>query len=193
LHFNPYDNSPGEWITVTQRVVLNTPGQANGIIEGFLDGVLVVQKTDMDFRNSSDQHISTLIFTNFLGGSGAEPSDYDDEPINDFENIVVYRYGDHVPGIKRGRQANEPGARIPLPWLFTTGGIRADIDGDGDVDLEDFGFLQGCYGASPVSGDCLRADLNGDGYVNQADFEIFRSCLSGASVPADTNCGHSEG
>ncbi len=114
-HFNPYANSPGQWRTVTQRVVLNTPGQANGIVEGFLDGELVAQRTDMDFRNANDQYISTLIFANFLGGSGEDPADYGDEPTNDFDDVMVYRYKDHVPDIKRGLEANEPGATIPLP------------------------------------------------------------------------------
>jgi hypothetical protein len=115
VSFNPYNNSPGQWRTVTQRVVLNTPGQANGIVEGFLDGELVAQKTDMDFRNANDQYISTLLFANFLGGSGEDPADYGDEPTNDFDDIMVYRYKDHVPGIKRGLEANDPGATIPLP------------------------------------------------------------------------------
>ncbi len=115
VQFDPYVNSPGQWRTVTQRVVLNTPGQANGIVEGFLDGELVAQKTDMDFRNASDQYISTLIFANFLGGSGEDPADYGDEPTNDFDDIMIYRYKAHVPNIKRGLEANDPGATIPLP------------------------------------------------------------------------------
>jgi hypothetical protein len=114
-NFSNYTGAPNRWRTVTQRVVLNSPGSANGLVEGFLDGVLVAQRTGMDFRNSSDQYITDLLFTNFLGGSGEEPSDYGDEPTNDFDDVMVYRYKDHVTGIARGRQANPLGTRIPLP------------------------------------------------------------------------------
>ncbi|NLX14644.1 MAG: DUF4091 domain-containing protein [Phycisphaerales bacterium] len=68
--------------------------------------------------------------------------------------------------------------------------IIADFDYDGDVDLEDFGFLQRCYSAGPVSGDCRRADINGDGFVNQADFALFALCLGGDSVPVEPACGN---
>ncbi len=115
LPFSPYENTPDQWRTVTQRVVLNTPGEANGIIEGFLDGVLVAQKTDMDFRNDEDQVISTLVFTNFLGGSGEEPTDHGDEPVNDFDEVILYRYGDGFSEIPRGLEAHEPGATLPVP------------------------------------------------------------------------------
>ncbi len=115
LSFSAYDNEPDQWRTVTQRVVLNTPGEANGILEGFLDGELVAQKTDMDFRNTDDQFISTLVFTNFLGGSGEEPSDYGDEPVNDFDEVIVYRYGDHISEISRGLEPHQAGTSIPIP------------------------------------------------------------------------------
>jgi hypothetical protein len=68
----------------------------------------------------------------------------------------------------------------------------ADFDEDGDVDQEDFGFVQRCYSESPplpLSGVCLKADLNGDGVVNQLDNEVFLSCLSGPVIPADPACG----
>ena len=115
LYFDPYVNQPDEWHTVTQRVVMNTPGQANGIVEGFLDGVLVAQKTDMDYRNADDHYISTMYFANFLGGSGEEPTDYGDTPDVDFDDLVVYAYKDDVPDVPRGLEPSPAGRVIEIP------------------------------------------------------------------------------
>lgn len=115
LFFDPYETSAGEWHTVTQRVVLNTPGTADGIVEGFLDGVLVAQQTDLDFRNASDQTIRTLYFANFLGGGGDDPSDFGDAPAQDFDDVVVYTYAPGVDGVPRGLEPSAPGRVIQVP------------------------------------------------------------------------------
>jgi hypothetical protein len=117
LSFDPYSNVPNQWRTLTQRVVLNTPGIANGILEGFLDGLLVAQKIDMDYRNASDQTISTLIFANFLGGSGQDPAAQGDLPTIDFDDVAIFRFQDGVPGVVRGLEAHPPGAVIDTPTL----------------------------------------------------------------------------
>lgn len=67
---------------------------------------------------------------------------------------------------------------------------RPDVDGDGDVDLEDFGHLQACLGGpqTAVPFTCRDADLDGDNDVDAADLARFVNCMSGANVPADQNC-----
>ena len=105
-----------EWHTVTQRVVMNTPGTPNGIIEGFYDGMMVSQKTDMDYRNdTSFQYIETLYFANLLGGSGENPYDYGDTPTVDFDDFFIYTYKDSVPGIPQGLEPSPPGRVIEIP------------------------------------------------------------------------------
>ena len=49
--------------------------------------------------------------------------------------------------------------------------ILGDIDGDGDVDPDDFAIFAGAYGTSPPSDP--RADLDRDGDVDPDDFAIF--------------------
>jgi len=49
--------------------------------------------------------------------------------------------------------------------------IPGDIDGDGDVDPEDFAVFAGTYGTSPPTDP--RADLNDDGDVDPNDFAAF--------------------
>lgn len=74
-----------------------------------------------------------------------------------------------------------------------------DIDGDNDVDQEDFGVLQLCYASpEPLSNTCSCFDRGDDdnngqpnqnGVVNQFDVTAFVACVSGPTVPANPACG----
>jgi probable HAF family extracellular repeat protein len=76
-----------------------------------------------------------------------------------------------------------------------------DTDGDGDVDLADFGVFQSCFNgpnrpyALPVGFDndckCLDVDPapNGDGDLDLADFGKFQSCFNGPNRPPAAGCG----
>lgn len=74
-----------------------------------------------------------------------------------------------------------------LSVLFGPG----DFNGDGDVDMEDFGRLQACLtGPNVPQHDpaCAAARLDGDSDVDQDDVMIFLGCLSGAGIPAAPEC-----
>jgi len=75
-------------------------------------------------------------------------------------------------------------------WSFTTSSVPADLDTDGDVDLEDFGQLQACYSGVgiPFGEGCGAANLDSDGDVDIDDFDSFWDCMSGANVPANPSC-----
>lgn len=67
-----------------------------------------------------------------------------------------------------------------------------DFDKDGDVDQNDFGYLQSCFsgaGVEQTDFDCLAAMLDDDDDVDVDDFGIFQACMSGAGVPAVYGCG----
>jgi len=66
----------------------------------------------------------------------------------------------------------------------------ADFDRDGDVDLDDFAYIQACLsgqGVPPAPG-CDNADLERDQDVDTNDLALFEPCLSGANVPALPTC-----
>ena len=52
--------------------------------------------------------------------------------------------------------------------------LPADLDQDGDVDVNDLGILESCGSGEKVPHDgtpvCQRSDLDGDGDVDQNDF-----------------------
>jgi len=56
-----------------------------------------------------------------------------------------------------------------------------DLDGDGDVDLDDYGVFSDCLSGPEggVAAGCEAADLNGDGYVDLDDFARFQLYFGG--------------
>lgn len=64
----------------------------------------------------------------------------------------------------------------------TPGFCTGDLDGDGDIDRDDFDAFAACSagpGGRPPAG-CGKADLDGDGDVDLADFAAFQGAFTGA-------------
>ncbi len=65
---------------------------------------------------------------------------------------------------------------------FNTPPILGDFDGDGDVDLADFGQFAQCFngpGNPPAAGCTVNADLDGDGDIDLGDFGVFAANFTG--------------
>ncbi|MBP7934970.1 MAG: LamG domain-containing protein [Phycisphaerae bacterium] len=74
-------------------------------------------------------------------------------------------------------------------WVASTAPITqplADLDFDGDVDLDDFSLFRSCISgpSMPLSAGCRASDFDHDSDVDQSDFGIFQRCWSGANKPA---------
>jgi hypothetical protein len=67
----------GQWYTVTQYVKMNTPGERDGILRGWVDGSQVFEKTDLRFRadGHSDIKVKAYLFNLYWGGSWTSPAD----------------------------------------------------------------------------------------------------------------------
>lgn len=59
----------GEWHHVRQCHAMNTPGRANGSLRAWVDGDLVVDRTDVRYRSRSDVHITHFDWSIFRGGN----------------------------------------------------------------------------------------------------------------------------
>lgn len=80
---------PGVWHTLEHHLVMNTPGVADGHLQAWLDGQLVLDVPNFLFRpEGGDFAIDTLYFSTFFGGSGDEWAPTKDE-IVDFDDFVV--------------------------------------------------------------------------------------------------------
>ncbi len=82
-------------------------------------------------------------------------------------------------------EVNSAGTTTGDVWRFTAGGQRGDLDGDGDVDLSDFGIFQLCLSGpgTPYTEGCAPVDWLGDGDVDSEDVGFFVECLEGANRP----------
>ncbi len=71
-----------------------------------------------------------------------------------------------------------------LAYLDVTAVCLADINGDGSVNISDFGVLSAAFGSNPASPNWNpAADLNMDGAVNISDFGILSSEFGRGNCP----------
>ncbi|QOR39615.1 hypothetical protein HNO52_14635 [Billgrantia diversa] len=62
----------GRWVTVEQEVVLNTPGEENGVVRVWIDGWPVLEQRNLVYRTTPDVSIDGIMFSTFFGGTGEE-------------------------------------------------------------------------------------------------------------------------
>jgi len=58
-----------QWYQITQRIVMNTPGEFNGIQQVWVDGVLVINERDLRYRLDDSFAIDQMYFSTFYGGN----------------------------------------------------------------------------------------------------------------------------
>ncbi|GGX95211.1 hypothetical protein GCM10007160_23450 [Litchfieldella qijiaojingensis] len=63
---------PGRWVTVEQEVILNTPGQEDGVARVWIDGQPILEQNGIVYRTTDDVRIDGLMFSTFFGGDGSE-------------------------------------------------------------------------------------------------------------------------
>jgi hypothetical protein len=86
LDGSPFSFERGTWHTIEHHLVMNTPGEADGVLEAWVDGEPVLAVDDIVYRSASASFkIDTLYFSTFFGGSDityaplmSQTLDYDD-------------------------------------------------------------------------------------------------------------------
>jgi hypothetical protein len=79
---------PGQWHHLIHRVVMNTPGQRDGIIQGWFDGELALDARNLRFRDVDRFAIDELAISTFFGGGDSSWAPDEDEYIC-FDNFVI--------------------------------------------------------------------------------------------------------
>lgn len=59
---------PGQWQRLEQEVIVNHVGQNDGVLRVWVDGKLLVNRTDMLYRVSNYVLVAGLMFSTFFGG-----------------------------------------------------------------------------------------------------------------------------
>ncbi len=65
----------GRWYCIEQQVVMNSPGSADGILRGWIDGQLAYENTSVQYRNSPLLHIEKAWLNVYHGGTMPAPRD----------------------------------------------------------------------------------------------------------------------
>ena len=85
---------PEKWYRVIQRVRLNSVGQADGVLQVWLDGELVLDQDDVVFRNVAGLEIDQFNFSCFANGGMTGPTQeqfayFDDIQVTTPQNLFV--------------------------------------------------------------------------------------------------------
>ena len=80
--------TPGVWHRVEHRVVLNTPGLKNGILEAWFDGTKVLSLNNIEYRKTNTIGINLFYFNTFFGGNDISWAPTTDQTMN-FDNFVM--------------------------------------------------------------------------------------------------------
>ena len=81
----------GRWYQLRHQVVMNTPGQHDGIVKAWLDGVQVLDLDNIRFRDTPDLQIDSMYFSTFFGGGSSIWATTKDEVafFDDFRITVI--------------------------------------------------------------------------------------------------------
>ncbi len=79
---------PGTWHRVEHRIVINTPGRRDGIVQGWFDGALALDRRNVRFRDVDAFSIDVFAFSTFFGGSDPTWAPTKDEQIT-FDQFVI--------------------------------------------------------------------------------------------------------
>ena len=62
----------GDWIQTVVEVAMNTVGNSDGVLRVWIDGVRVVNRTNVRYQSAGTPNIDGISFTNFHGGNTSE-------------------------------------------------------------------------------------------------------------------------
>ena len=114
-----FQTDPEKWYNITIRMVMNTVkadgsgGNSDGIMEGFIDGKLLVSKSGMRFRNTTAVHINKMKIYSHFGGSGAEYGAARNE-WSEIDDVIMFTYANGV-NVPRGNTPSPAGRILQLP------------------------------------------------------------------------------
>lgn len=100
---------PGTWHRVQHRVVMNTPGVADGILEAWIDGKKVLSEQKFMFRKTANIGINLFYFSTFYGGADATwaPSEDQYAFFDNFRIATNAEEADTVKGLSLDDDSSE--------------------------------------------------------------------------------------
>lgn len=125
------------WYHLQHRVVMNTPGSPDGIIQGWLDGEMVLDVQDIRFRDTDAFQIDTMYFSTFFGGSSAAWETTKEEQVY-FDDFVVSTEFLQAGDYNRDGTVDTADYAVWQAAYGSTSALAADGDSNGVVDTADY-------------------------------------------------------
>ncbi|WPJ97117.1 glycoside hydrolase family 9 protein [Coraliomargarita algicola] len=138
---------PGRWHHIEIHMKLNTPGQQDGLAEGWFDGVKAATYPGFDFRDAgtSSAQIAWVFFSTFFGGSSGDHWNAQKDEHARFDQFIVSKERIGYPGKPDDIDSDQ----LPNDWELQHFGSDmaadpyADSDTDGDSDY--FEYIAGTH------------------------------------------------
>ncbi len=147
----------GVWYNFQHRVVMNTPGQNDGIIQAWLDGEMVLDVQNIRFRDIASLKIDQMYFSTFFGGSSTIWEAAKDEQAY-FDDFVI--------------------STTPIG-----SGMTGDLDRDGFVGITDLNLILARWNDTVSQGNTFQGDPSGDGFVGIEDLNIVLGNWNASETP----------
>lgn len=160
----------GEWYTLTQQIVLNDPGQSNGVLRTYLDGDLVIEKTDRVWRTTAATQIDHLVFQTFFGGGtldwAPETNQY-----SQFANLIISTASPlalvRTPSRQQSYWQPAQGYQAYQPGLAYPQGSRVYIEVEGEFHHFEARWYNQASVPSPLERHILAAHVGMHMFDNQ--------------------------
>ena len=133
---------PGRWHHIEIHMRLNTPGQFDGLMEGWFDGVKAAHYPAFYFRDAptASMKIAWVFFSTFFGGSSSAIWQATKDEHANFDHFTVSNTRIGYPGLPADVDAD----KLPNAWELQHFGsdsaadALADTDGDGHTNFDEY-------------------------------------------------------
>ena len=95
------------WYCIETYVSMNTPGENDGVLRGWVDGEPAMEKTDIRFRDVDSLKVEQFWFNIYYGGKWAAPADMH----IDFDSVVLSDQRVGCLGESKSKASHPPAAR----------------------------------------------------------------------------------
>jgi hypothetical protein len=193
---------PGRWHHIETHIRLNTPGQFDGLMEGWFDGVKAAHYPAFYFRDAptASAKIAWVFFSTFFGGSSSDIWEANKDEHATFDEFTVANHRIGYPGMPRDVDAD----RLPNDWETTFFGSdmaadpSLDTDKDGEINLMEYiaGTNPGNAGdrfksaALVAPGGMIRLETDGKAgrryrLQRSSDLSSWTDVTEGDTLPSD--------
>jgi hypothetical protein len=142
---------PGRWHHIEIHLRLNSPGQFDGLMEGWFDGVKAAYYPAFYFRDAptSSMKIAWVFFSTFFGGSSSSIWQASKDEFASFDELIVSNHRIGYPGMP----LDVDGDRLPNEWETEFFGSDTAANASGDSDHDGAGnFAEYIAGTNPMNG-----------------------------------------